>query len=69
VSPLFKKECREITAYLGRFVCVMAKKISTLYPRLIKMKRNINSNKEHRSCRSVKYMLEVRYVSEAWKHF
>jgi len=65
---LIKKECSEETAYLGSVCMCYGEIFSTLHPRLTKMKRKINSNKEHRYCRSIKYLLEVRKVSEAWKN-
>jgi hypothetical protein len=68
VSPLIK-ECRKETPNLGSVCMSYGEKNSTLHPRLAKMKRNINSNKEHRYCTSIKYLLEVRYVSEAWNNF
>jgi hypothetical protein len=53
VSPLIKKECREETPNLGSVCMCYGEKNSTLHPRLAKMKRNINSNKEHRYCTSI----------------
>jgi hypothetical protein len=60
-----KKMCSKETACLGRVFMCYGEKVSILHPRLTKMKRNINSDKEHRYYRSIK----VRYVRETWRNF
>lgn len=62
-----KKVCSKLTTYLGTFCMCCGGKISNFHPRLTKMKRNINSDKEHKILQI--YKIFVRSKIEALRNF